>query len=287
VTVPSTIALGNYYLLACADDKNVVAEANETNNCIASKTTVQVIGTDYIETWVSNPPATGALGSSFSVGDTAKNQGNVSATKSSYTRYYLSINTVRNSTDRLLTGSRQVPALTPGTTSNGTVAVTVPSAVSLGIYYLLACADDTKLVIESNEKNNCISSSSTVQVVAPDLIETSVTDPPPSSKPGNTFSVTDTAKNQGNADSGASQTRYYLSTDKITSTTDKLLTGSRSVSALTPGSTDGGTVTVTIPTGTTLGSYYLLACADDTNLVIESNEHNNCKASINKVQITQ
>jgi hypothetical protein len=38
---------------------------------------------------------------------------------------------------------------------------------------------------------------------------------------------------------------------------------------------------VTVPTNTTLGTYYLLACADNAGIltVAESNETNNCIAS--------
>jgi len=39
VNVPSTLPSGGYFLLACSDDKKVVSETNETNNCKASATT--------------------------------------------------------------------------------------------------------------------------------------------------------------------------------------------------------------------------------------------------------
>jgi hypothetical protein len=50
--------------------------------------------------------------------------------------------------------------------------------------------------------------------------------------------------------------------------------------------TNDGILTVTIPNGTGSGSYYLLACADDTNAVQESDENNNCIASVSKVSVT-
>ena len=39
--------------------------------------------------------------------------------------------------------------------------------MALGAYFLLACADDTTSVTESNEANNCLASATTVQVNAP------------------------------------------------------------------------------------------------------------------------
>jgi hypothetical protein len=47
-----------------------------------------------------------------------------------------------------------------------TVTVTIPSSVPAGVYYLLACADDTSAVNEVNEANNCLASVATVQVKA-------------------------------------------------------------------------------------------------------------------------
>jgi len=43
VTIPLSVAPGTYVLLACADDRKVIAEANEANNCRASGTTIVVV----------------------------------------------------------------------------------------------------------------------------------------------------------------------------------------------------------------------------------------------------
>jgi subtilase family serine protease len=59
----------------------------------------------------------------------------------------------------------------------------------------------------------------------------------------------------------------------------------RSVPTLAPNVVSSGSATVTIATTTTAGSYFLLACADDTNVSIESNETNNCVASASAVAI--
>ncbi len=240
VTIPSGTTLGNYFLLACADDTDAVAESNEANNCLASST-LQITRPDLIELSVSNPPALGLPGASFSVTDTAKNNGAVTTGKGSSTRYYLSINTTRSSDDKLMGGGRGVPTLAAGAPSTGTVNITIPSTTALGTYYLLACADDTAVVVETNEGNNCIASTTTIQMTRPDLIETAVSNPPAKPvKPGDAFSVTDTAKNQGQVNAAASTTRYYLSLDGIKDSGDKLLSGSRSVPLLAPGVTNPG-----------------------------------------------
>jgi PKD repeat protein len=123
------------------------------------------------------------------------------------------------------------------------------------------------------------------QVQIADLVETAVTNPPGSIKRGGRFSVTDTTKNQGTATAGVSTTRYYLSLDTLKDSGDKLLTGSRAVPSLAPGAQSSGTLNVTVPTTTALGSYFLLACADDTQVVAENDETNNCKASATTVTV--
>ena len=288
VTIPSNTTLGTYFLLACADDTAVVTESIETNNCLASTATVNITRPDLIETAVSNPPGLAKPGDIFSVTDTTQNQGAVSAPAST-TRYYFSVDGAKGTGDKLLTGSRAVTTLNAGASLGGTVNVTIPTATALGTYFLLACADDTQNVIETNDANNCKASATKVQVTNPDLIETAVSDPPAAAAPGGAFPVTDTVKNQGPVSAGASTTRYYLSLDGLKGSGDKLLTGTRSVGTLVAGGTSPAPspVTVTIPTSITLTSYFLLACADDTAKVPETNETNNCKASANKVNVTR
>src|SRR5215831_3502483 len=112
----------------------------------------------------------------------------------------------------------------------------------------------------------------------PDLVESAVGNPPATVAAGGTFSVTDTVTNQGAGPAAASTTRYYLSNDQARSGNDVLLTGSRSLLGLAAGGTSTGTVTVTVPAGTS-GTYFVLACADDLGVVVESTEGNNCAAS--------
>ena len=161
MTVPSGTTAGTYYLLACADNTGTVAESDETNNCTPSSSAVLISGADLIETAVSSPPATAVSGGSFSVTDTVKNQGNASATAST-TRYYLS--TDGKAKNQLLTGSRPILSLAAGATNMGATAVTIPSSMTAGTYFLLACADGAGIVAESNETNNCMASTGTVQV---------------------------------------------------------------------------------------------------------------------------
>ena len=283
VTVPTATALNTYYLLACADDTKLVSESDETNNCLASTTTVQVARSDLVVSALNDPQSAVGQGGTLPVTDTTLNQG-VGSSSASGTRYYLSTDTVWGTTDKLLTGTRAIATLDAGASSAGTVTVTVPTTTTLGTYYLIACADDTKIVAESVETNNCKTSVATVQVMLADLVVSTISNPPGSAARGGRFSVTDTTVNQG-AVSVASVNRYYLSADAFWDAADALLTGTRSVPILAMNASSTGTLTVTVPSVIGSGSYYLLACADDTKKVTESNEANNCRASMGKVNI--
>ena len=64
------------------------------------------------------------------------------------------------------------------------------------------------------------------------------------------------------------------------------VTGSRGIPVLAAGGSHSGTVTVTIPAATPPSTYFLLACADGPNTVVETDETNNCKASSTTVTVT-
>jgi len=240
---------------------------------------------NLVVTVVSDPPATAVPASSFLVTDTVQNQSRYAA-GSSRTLYYLSLDPLKSAGDILLGGGRTLPGLVPHGVSTGTVSVLIPSTTPVGTYFLLACADAAGLVAESDDTDNCRAAGGTLRVGRPDLVVTAVSDPPPTAIPGSNFLVTDTVRNQSDFVAGASWVQYYLSLDGVKSGEDRLLVGSRPVPGpLPPNTPSSGTILVVIPTTTPIGTYYLLACTDNTAWVIESNDANNCRASGGTVQV--
>jgi len=238
---------------------------------------------DLVETSVTGVPPQAVLKGKFTVTDTAQNVGGGPAAASS-TRYYLSTDAVRNAGDRLLGGLRKVPLILAGASSTGVGKLTVPAAAKVGVYRLLACADDRKVVDETDEANNCVASATTIQIKAPDLTTTALGAPPATIARGASFTASDTVANGGDAAAGPSTTQYVLSLDAKRSTADLIL-GTRAVLGLAIGANSAGSTSVTVPLSTTVGSYYLLACADGLKKVAESNEKNNCRASATKVAV--
>jgi len=165
VTIPAGTPLGTYYLIACADDLNQVAESSEANNCRSATNTLQVALPDLVQISISGPSAV-SVGVAFQISDRVDNRG-VAPSLPSTTRYYLSTTPQINGTPVLL-GSRSISILGtngPGSRSTSLATpVTVPSGTALGTYYLIACADDLNSNNETNETNNCLAASATVNV---------------------------------------------------------------------------------------------------------------------------
>ena len=286
VTIPATVAVGIFRVLACADDTLSLKEASDTNNCFASPGTVVIAFPDLVEIVLGDPPAYITPGAAFTVTDTVQNQGQAPAATSA-TRYYLSADAARDAADVLLSGTRSIAVLAPDAASAGSRSVTVPTTLAPGTYTLLACADDLAAIKETSDANNCVASSTPIVVAWPDLVEASVSGMPASSTPGAQWTLTDTVRNVGQAAAGSNSTRYYLSVDGARDSSDVLMSGTRSVPGLVPGAASTGARSVVVPTTVSLGTYLVVACADDTAAVKEQSDSNNCIASAASVLVTR
>jgi CARDB len=91
-----------------------------------------------------------ALGE-LTIKDRIGNAGKATA-KPSRIGYYLSTDETRSANDILL-GHRTVGRLKSGERAPGSVTLTLPNA--LGLFRVIACADDQRRVKESSESNNC------------------------------------------------------------------------------------------------------------------------------------
>jgi hypothetical protein len=125
--------------------------------------TFALTGPDLLVAAVSDPVALASPGSAYGVTDTTTNQGAVLAGRST-THFYLSLDAVRSADDRRLTGRRPVPPLGAGVSSTRSTKVTIPRSLAPGVYWQLACADAKTAVAESNELDNCLASTGTIQV---------------------------------------------------------------------------------------------------------------------------
>jgi subtilase family serine protease len=123
-----------------------------------------------------------------------------------------------------------------------------------------------------------LASTSAGKIARPDLVVSSLSNPPSVVFRGRGFTVTDRTRNIGRATARATVTKYFLSANG-----QRTAAGRRSVVRLRPQRSSRGTTTVTVPTTLEFGTYSLVACADGAAAVRESNERNNCRTAATTV----
>lgn len=284
IRIPLGTRPGIYYLIARAnsllatDDCGYISPCGaliETNRGNNTRGKAIYIGMPDLVVSSVTTSSLAAVGATINIIDTTANIGAGGAAAST-TSYYLSTDKVLDAGDILL-GSRSIPALAAGAGNVGTAAVTIPSGLAAGTYYIIAKADSVNALIEANENNNTRYVSITVlmNLSMPDLVISSLTTSSAAAA-GSAIRIADTTSNAGTAIAAASTTSYYLSTNSILDAGDIIL-GSRSVPALATGASSTGSIEVTIPLGISAGKYYVIAKADIANVVSEVTKNNNIK----------
>ena len=110
---------------------------------------------------------------------------------------------------------------------------------------------------------------------AADVAERSVADPPKRLAEGRAFAVRDASRGTARR----AVVRYYLSSDARRDAADVRLVGRRTLA-------QRGATRVRVPHSMPSGTFRLLACADDTGVVRERNERDNCAASRGAARVT-
>ena len=251
VTIPSNL-IGSYYIGAIVDSGNGQCETNELNNIVVSSNTINIGAPDLVITSITTGSTSYKKGSTITIPNTVKNQGNVGANGFNV-YFYLSKDSSITTSD-ILIGQRYISSLTAGATNSATNSFTLPSNIS-GSYYVGAIADSTSIVAETNELNNIKVSSNTISISVPDLAATSISTGSISYKRGSTIAIKNTVKNQGSATSGGFYVKFYLSTNSKYTTSSDVYLGKRYVSSLGVGSSNRATTYLRIPSTMKKGHY--------------------------------
>ncbi|MBI3605758.1 MAG: Ig-like domain-containing protein [Nitrospirae bacterium] len=272
--IPATLPAGDYYLCAMTDSGNTVAESDETNNARC------VTGAYHIGPDLSVYMFSGLLsGTALYVSDTGINSGSQPAGAFTVS-FYLSTAAAPNPSTDILVGTRSLSGLASGATNSATTIFAVPGSLAERTYYLCAMTDSGSGVAETSETNNVKCAAGTYKI-GPDLVTFVVS----AFLSANTVYVSDTEMNIGNQVASGFTVSFYLSLDTAYDSGDILL-GSRNLSGLAGGNaTNSKTTSIPIPGGTPAGSYYIIAVTDSGNVIIETNETNNIKASSGTVTV--
>jgi len=192
-------------------------------------------------------------GGNFTVSYNVTNIGNATANASTTCKYL-------NGT---LEESQPCPALGPGESYNSTFdPEPCPCGESLNV---TVCADNDDVVAESNETNNC-----EINIVdcpaMPDLVITEKSEEwvDPEAK---TYNITYTVSNQGCVAAAASNTTITINgTDVLEDPAPALAAGANYSNTIGPFTMSGNSANITV-------------CADNGDVVAESNETNNCQTN--------
>ena len=270
LTAPSSP--GTYYYGACVE--TVPDESDTGNNC-SSAVEVTVRPAPPSDLVVESPAVSNsspAVGQSFTLSATVRNQGAGDATSSAYLHYYRSADATIGTSDTEVGSRDYVGYLDASETSDESIRLTAPS--SPGTYYYGACVDAVSN--ESDTGNNCSRSVHVAVVAAADLVVGSpaVSDSTPET--GQSFDLGATVRNQGDARSPSTTLRYYRSINTIISSSDREV-GTDDVASLAADGTSDESTRLTLPDG----CYFCGACVDPVDN--EAARSNNCSKAVKVV----
>ncbi|CAK0776712.1 exported hypothetical protein [Gammaproteobacteria bacterium] len=281
-----SLTLGNHTLVA--------SYSGDNNYSASSDSLVQVVTqgnamSDIVVTGVLSP-SMGVQGEMLEGAQaTVMNQG-TAAVGPFHIRFYLSKdrNVTRSDVD---TGwGCDVAGLEAGNTFICYGPVGVPTSAAPRDYYLGVYADLRNRVRETNEENNRLTASNRITVTTgvmfdADLTITGVTGPAMADA-GSIVNVVAMVKNRNfPSRTGPFQVRFYLSNDRMITTSDIDTRVGCDISNLPGSRTSVCHGSLHIPSSVAPGNYYLGAYADPSNCVRETNEGNNGLAAMSTMMI--
>ena len=219
---------------------------------------------DYVTVTVSAPPdltvnlyrprqATFAPGERFTLDATVYN-GGTGASAATQLRVYEDSDDSRYGRERQIT-RRAVSAISAGSSSSVSIPLTAPT--DGGIYYYRVSVDTVTGETETgNNDSNWIG----IDVLEPLVLE-SLQASKTALRSGESFTLTATVKNDGDARSAGTTVQYYRSSDNTLSSRDTRL-GSSTVSGLAVGGTTQVSISLRAPQAP--GTYYYGACVGDS-----------------------
>lgn len=290
LNVPMNSGVGTRYAALCVDWLNLIEETNEANNCITIPITVkpqvsrsfpdlQPLVLDVFES---------APGGTVRVSFGVRNPGNLPTNP-----FTVHIDLLDSS--QLLGNHCRSGGLgkvsSPGVPAGETqffdnVSVQLPTSLLVpGRYYVAVCAIGTVQetmaeVLDSSLHALFVTTTPTAYNLTPTFTST-----PFEVTPGSTFTVRYSVLNQGSGPVyQAPRHSIRWSTDATLSSDDIELGSSYSPAFdAPPAGRFDGIVSAKVPADAVAGTYYVLTCVDYTDLLLETNEDNNCEAKSIKV----
>lgn len=224
---------------------------------------------------LSVSPSSVTWGSNVNVNCSIKNIGEVGS-KPSRLAIYISTDTIVGNGDTKISTINLAP-LNAGSEIQVSESFLMPSFLENGgVYNIIVWADYGQYNVEVDEVNNVEFKQIFVDEPTADLTIQSASSAFSIVNRNQPFSVNLEIINDGNLSSNSNfYVGAYLSEDTILDFSDNFI-NSRFVPALSSNENHTTDLSITIPTNTDLGNYYLILCADSRLEIPESNEENNC-----------
>ena len=267
LTLTAPASPRTYYYGACVDTVN--NEGVTDNNCSTAVRTTVSTAPDLVIVAPQISKATLRPGESFTLSATVRNQGDTAA-QATTLRFYRSTDTTITTSDVAIS-TAVVSSLAPSDTREASLTLTAPTAV--GTYYYGACVD--AVTNEGVTNNNCSTAATLIVFTTPDLVVVAPQVSKVTLRPGESFTLSATVRNQGDAALEATTLRFYRSTDTTITTAD-VEVGTAIVSSLVSSDTHKASLTLTAPASA--GTYYYGACVDA--VINEDVTNNNCSAAV-------
>ena len=281
LTIPAGTPAGTYFLIAVADDLQVVAEDDEGNNTRATTTAIAISRPDLTVASVTATPRLASAGMSVSVTHVVRNAAGAPASApASTTRLVLSTNTALGDADDIDLGTAAVTALAGGAQATVTTTLQIPVGTTPGLYRILARANDGNVIPEVSTTNNTAVTAQPIAVGA-DVLVTTATASTVATAPGTMVKVTNAVRNQGGPTTTSFDVGFYLSANStFEAGVDVPLTTRRVTGGLGASAVSGPLVTpVVIPSNVSAGTYFVIVRADAGGEVPEIDESNNWRAT--------
>ena len=279
VTLPETLKHGYYYIGAVTDSDNIISEINETNNTFTGVTPFLVTsGIDLTVTDIVSNVTKVAKGGRFIVGATINNEGSIGVGPDQAVGYFLSKDSIVDNADHYIGEWGTEVALAGGESTRQEAVVTLPSSLNAGDYYLGAIVDYKGLTTENDEANNSAVMAASIVITASGGVDLSISNVGSADKAisGDSLVVNSTVINNGNERVSAGHvTALYLSTDQYVDDADLVLGTWAASTEITQGGSESNSMTVRVPATLSAGSYYVIAQADNDDMIGETDEVNN------------
>ena len=294
ITLPASLAEGEYFLLAHIDAGNAVAESAEDNNLLVSDA-LEVLEpgldlTGWFDTFdFADIMLAGEQGSARLA---VTNEGNSPAVGEIGVQLYLSLDDVLDEGDLLLASTTlDMGGLVAGGVALIDLDVLMPD-VPADSYFVLAKIDSGEAMAETDETNNLVVSDCTIDVLQSeydlvgDIDEVDLVGP---AAPGQSGHISISLGSLGNVVlEGSVRARLLLSLDDLPDASDIVLAAvDLDAAGLQPDAVRTFVLDVTVPADTADGVYTIILEIDSNDAVAELDKENNVALAASPLEVRQ